>query len=225
MKIKELFEEDYTQIENLPLSAKIKLIRGKGGKVPLHKVVDNELVFAKQLIITPSYLDNKGEVIVPIAKTGQLLINASRFSSFKNCPKQVGDYGYTMGRGGTDWTGSVVIASNNEVLTSLEGFPTEGVKGVRLGLARNIDYHNVNLHIPEVYPDSMFEISSEYEGPILAFLRIKGLKRLWQWKGYAKQKPLAKAVVILNNYLASDRDILGCQEELIDAGLKEYAKL
>jgi hypothetical protein len=58
-----------------------------------------------------------------------------------------------------------------------------------------------------------------YRAPALSFLKISGLEELFspgtgvEW------------VVILNKHLGGDRNILACQEELIDAGLEEMASI
>ena len=63
---------------------------------------------------------------------------------------------------------------------------------------------------------------------ILGLLRIQGLKsvatRFRPWESVSVG--LSEAMSIVNKYLKEpDKDILECQEELIDAGLKQYAKL
>ena len=230
MKIRELFENDqpdYTQIENLPLKAKIKLIRGKGGKVPLHTIEQDQLVFDKQLKITASYLDAKGEIILPIKKTGQLMIDTAKITSFKNCPTTVRDGGYTMG--GNNWAGSVVISCPNGHLTSLEGFPRYGLDGLRLAYAYNLSYHNVHKYISEIKQNSIFEIASDYEGPLLGFFKIKGLLQISTLPrvGSNKEKAerLQQARTIIYKHLKGDRNIVACQEELFKNGLDEYAQL
>jgi len=51
---------------------------------------------------------------------------------------------------------------------------------------------------------------------------IKRLKRVDPHNMVIKNFPW---MVILNTHLIRDRDILACQEELISAGFKEFAKL
>lgn len=231
MRIRELFTEAKVFVDSNPaeLTAKekVKYVRTKGGKVPLHKWDGDKLVFEKQLIITPSYLDENGEIILPIKKTGQLVINSGRITSFKNCPETVRDAGYTMG--GNNWVGSVVIASVNKNLTSLEGFPKNGLDGLRLGYAYNLNYQNVHKYIPAIRQNSIFEIANDYKGPILGIFKIKGLSRLSSMHRYGYDKAQAeifsKVKNIVNAHLANGRNIVACQEELFKNGLDEYAKL
>jgi hypothetical protein len=59
------------------------------------------------------------------------------------------------------------------------------------------------------------------EGGVLDLLRVKGLDSV-----HPKSFNGAPWLEIVNKYLkAGDKDVLGCQEELIASGLKEYAKL
>jgi hypothetical protein len=61
---------------------------------------------------------------------------------------------------------------------------------------------------------------------MIGVLLIKGLKQVKFMCSY-KSKDQREAVSILNKHLAlgKDRDIQRAQEELFEAGLKEYARL
>jgi hypothetical protein len=64
---------------------------------------------------------------------------------------------------------------------------------------------------------------------ILGILLIKGLLLLMTDRIITTDtfisRPRCEALMIIDRHLNGDRDILACQEELISAGLKEYAKL
>jgi hypothetical protein len=59
-----------------------------------------------------------------------------------------------------------------------------------------------------------------FRGPALGLFRVKGLKTIVQLS-----PQIIPWIFILNKHIKEDRDILACQEELIDAGLEEMAKL
>lgn len=215
---------------NLTLKEKVRWIRAKGGTVPQHTIENDKLVFDKAIIITPSWLDSNGELIVPIEKCRQLKLRSGKLSSFKNFPTTVSDSGYMMGASGGWIKGSIVSDFTNKVLTSLEGFPTQGLDGVRLGNYEAINYSRVNKYIPRVKQYSMFEIFGGYEGPLLSFLKVDGLTHVSYMlplsADHQKALRTEEALEILNDHLESkSKSVMDCQEELMDAGLEEYAKL
>ena len=57
---------------------------------------------------------------------------------------------------------------------------------------------------------------------ILGFLKIEGLSNIFADKC---NDNFEKAIEILNRHVKGDKDILNCQNELIDAGLEEYAQV
>lgn len=59
---------------------------------------------------------------------------------------------------------------------------------------------------------------------ILGIMLIKNLKNI-EFMFKTKTNEYEEIENIINRHLKSDRDILECQEELIDKGFKQYAKL
>jgi hypothetical protein len=58
----------------------------------------------------------------------------------------------------------------------------------------------------------------------LGLLRIRGLRGVVYWTDAIEADKFCKAATIINKYLP-EGDIFDCQEELIEAGLEEYAEL
>jgi hypothetical protein len=58
---------------------------------------------------------------------------------------------------------------------------------------------------------------------LLSLLKVKSLESIFTWSGVDKN--LSKAFDIIKKNLDEGRDIADCMDELIEAGLKEYAKL
>jgi len=89
-------------------------------------------------------------------------------------------------------------------------------------------------HHFEVTSTIFLTASSAYRKPVLSVLKVKGpwnnvASRLGvnNWRndpGNAKSKEVEKVCLILSKH-AKSRNILECQEELIDAGFKDYAEL
>jgi len=58
------------------------------------------------------------------------------------------------------------------------------------------------------------------KGPVLSLLQLARTTDI-HFNGSSKEAWLK----IVQNHIRGDKDVLKCQEELIDAGLKEFAKL
>jgi hypothetical protein len=83
----------------------------------------------------------------------------------------------------------------------------------------------VSLHgINEiVHSAAQIFLPDAVKSSILGLLLIDGLKAVYVSK-FNSPPQLGKALFIVNQHLGS-RDLLACQEELIDAGLEEFAQL
>jgi hypothetical protein len=69
----------------------------------------------------------------------------------------------------------------------------------------------------------LFIIPYAYSGPLLGFLKLN-IEKLMLLRGPKASEKTKQAVEIINKYIES-KDILECQDELIDNGLSKYAKL
>lgn len=131
-----------------------------------------------------------------------------------------------------DHVGEDLILSFNPKLTSLEGLNCEIGDSVSLASTGLRSLHNVHKHIRHA---KRLNVSNcKITSHILGVLLIKGIERFeynWEFSTQGSggwdynsatpvkfiQKQLAKP--------ANERDILECQEEMIDAGFGAYAKL
>lgn len=152
---------------------------------------------------------------------GFMIPKDSKISTFYNFPDYVGN-GITMQR-----TPNI---KSTEFITKNIG---NSISLVETGIT---SFANVHKHIKEVGINSNWKpsisIPLETKSALLGFLLIKGLKLIWEDWYYdnkdlmkPKYQPLKNAAFIVQKHLAGDRDVLECQEELIKAGLKEYARL
>lgn len=132
---------------------------------------------------------------------------ANKLESLKGCPKTVGGNLY---------------CSNNELL-SLEGCPP--IVG---GLFECVNNHltsleSIHMHIHEIGDYADFE-KNPIKSHVLGLLKIKGLKKVFLDNREVQN--------IINKYLLGDisrtpsiRDIVDCQEELMDNDFEDYALL
>ena len=79
---------------------------------------------------------------------------------------------------------------------------------------------NIDKHLPAAKIISI-ENPEKIIGNVLGLLKIKSLQQV-SWVGHGS---MPKWIGIINDHLDGDRDILQCQEDLIDAGLQQYARL
>lgn len=98
-----------------------------------------------------------------------------------------------------------------------------------------------NIHKKELYlqgprakvdETGTMRIPAYIKSHILGLILIKELKRVVLYGGakWGEHRPEGElrseaAIAILNKHLKGDRDVHACQEELLEAGLGEYAKL
>lgn len=108
--------------------------------------------------------------------------------------------------------GSFIV--NDSTIKSIEGFPPELTEFHfnHLPIQNNLHKHLKKAN--EIFLGNDFN----YRG-FLSFILIKDLQEIFS---YSKYKPI---IDVINKHLQSDRDVLECQEELIEMGFKEYAKL
>jgi hypothetical protein len=234
MKVKELFEE----VGNHSAKEVRNYIKQyKGGSIesfpfstsfPAHRVEkDGSIVFSNEsglLKITDGLLDEKGEVLFPLkGKVHQIIIASAKLTSFKNFPEAVGS-GYNAKNYERC---AVVLSRENTNLTSFEHFPKEIQGNISFELAPNLSYSKINQFI---LSNRYFActINPHYKGPLLSFLKMNvylDTNRYYNKTSKPDEK-LMKAFKIINTYIkANNNDILACQDELIDNGLTQYAKL
>ncbi len=131
-----------------------------------------------------------------------LFCNDNKLISLKGCPKELVE---------------LDAADNN--LTSVEGAP-ESCRTINLFSNKIKSIEGINKHIKECRYLTLS--SNPINSGGLGLLLIKGLEKLVA----VDCGEFTKAAEIINKYLEDGRaGILTCQEELLDAGLDEYATL
>jgi hypothetical protein len=145
----------------------------------------------------------------PEEVTGDFVIyQNTQLTSLKHMPKKVG--GDLKGFG-------------NSKMTSLEGL---GDIGGEIILSACTTLRSIS----EIKKATRLDISGcPLITNMLYLFKIKGLIHVTVWNKNISQtdheRKMKRLQEILNKHLAGDRDIMECQEELIEAGLEEYAKL
>jgi len=114
-------------------------------------------------------------------------------------------------------------------LSSLHGLPTYCRGSIRLSHNLLTSLYNIHKHIKEL--DGVLNVfNNPITSNILGLLYIKGLKHIdvglpAEGRYTSQEKKLLDAIEIINKHLAGDRNIHFAQEELIEGGLSEFAKL
>jgi hypothetical protein len=139
---------------------------------------------------------------------GMTIYDASVLKSLEGMPRRIG--------------GTLTIQKCPN-LTSLDGI-AQYVNNVSLMQLPNIKSLS-GIHKQIKQCNGWFSINDDCKGAILGLLRIPGIDHISSGGGWTVEKltDLQRAVAILNMFLKS-KNILACQEKLIDNGLKDYAE-
>lgn len=138
----------------------------------------------------------------------------------------------------TDWSRSELIGSprtidgffacNNCNVTSLEGAPIIITGDVYLLGNRLSSLEGIHKHIRRIGGILYLE-GNPIKSHVLGLLKIEDLLTVnLAYKLHPLLKnspPLVKVEEIINYHLVMGRNLLACQEELLDNGLDEYAQL
>lgn len=191
------------------------------------KIINNQITHIEDaLTITDNFVDSQGELKIPVSRANSIIVKTNNISSFKNFPEILFNnnpqYAYGL---------MFVRVKGSPSFTSLEGIP-KIIKG-SVSLVSNkfdsISYSGIHHLVKQV--TGYFNINANYRGPLLGFLLIEDLNELNHnsYSGFSFQpepSDCIKASVIISKHLKTeDRDILECQEELLNNGLKDFAKL
>lgn len=225
MKIKELFEETST-IQKW-LSKWEHACRGTLDKYARemrnYDVSGNDVYFHGNLyILDDEFLNENLEIPVQVSQCRKLHIATTNITSFKNCPKKI------VGSSG-DITDHVLLLkpvfgnkSEFNNLRSLEGITPEFDGNVDFTRCPNLSYSRADKHIKALH--GALKISQHYKGPLLSLLKVEGLTSVYNTSA-SKIDGLDEACEIITKHLRGNRNVLNCQEELIDNNLEVYAQL
>ena len=120
-------------------------------------------------------------------------------------------------------SGKIYYSSGEEPVHDFTGFP----KTIKADLVFEdnctfTSLKGIDKHFTEVHGKIYFD-ANKIKSNVLGVLKIKGVTEVSTGADYRKQHGW-KLEEILNKHLR-DGDIMDCQDELIDAGLEEYAQL
>lgn len=101
-------------------------------------------------------------------------------------------------------------------LTSLEGVPSYIVGGLWCSANKFTSLHNIHKQIKHISTIADFS-ANPITSHVLGLLLIDGLTKVW-----LENKQVQN---IIDKHLKGERDVFACQEELIEAGFEEFAKL
>lgn len=105
---------------------------------------------------------------------------------------------------------------NNNHLTSLEGAPPSVGKNFNGSTNRFTSLHNIHKHIKKIGAVADFQ-GNPIKSHVLGLLLIDGIDLVFLDNHEVRN--------IINKHLKNGRDVFACQEELIEAGLEEFAQL
>lgn len=179
----------------------------------------SSLPFKLSNLMIPREGPDAGKLPFKFKRCGQILLNASRLKSFEGFPDRI------SARGSKEYgTAALVAITINNELQTLDGISRQINGDLRLGLCHNINWSNAHKHFD--YIDGFVTVSNSYNGPMLWALKIPKLRML-HFDSISKATPeQAQLMSILAKHLRTpERNVLACQEELIDNGLKDYAEL
>lgn len=132
------------------------------------------------------------------------LVNGTKISLFEGCPQKVEKV-------------FKFFDKYNEY-HSLEGI-CRSAHTYRLWADGLTSYHNVHKYIDSF---SLFEMTEHVTECLLGFVLVKTPGSLI--RSY-RDDPLDRAIAIVDKYTNEYHEVLECQEELIENGLKQFAKL
>jgi len=132
--------------------------------------------------------------------TGVFMSNTPYLSSFKNFPSEVSDDFYLVGSKISTFEGLSIKVGGDIILDSNTMMSS---------------LHNIHKHILQMNGDLAIE-GDAIKSHILGIMLVKGLKSVKSTSDHFK---------IINKHLAGSKDLMECQEELINAGFGQYAKL
>lgn len=196
-------------------------------KIP-YSVRNGRYELKAALKITDNMVDN-GIFCAPLAFAPKIIVDTKLLSSLENFPLRLGE-------GNLDSNNHLAkkkVLENsrkfalefheyNDHITTLEFFPEITIGSLFLQKVTHLNLARCNKYMKEVH--GIISLSDFYKGPVLSLLLVKGLKAL-DISRLGSAKSTTDVEKIINNHLGKDGDILECQEELITAGCKEYAKL
>ena len=109
-------------------------------------------------------------------------------------------------------------------LSTFENFPPVA-KVIKCNRNKFESLHNIHKYIKEMSPISTLSfLGNPIKSHVLGLLKIINLREVILY-GTGDDKSLIEVESIINRHLAKGKDLLACQQELIDAGFEDFAQL
>lgn len=151
---------------------------------------------------------------------GSFSCSNNRLTTLEGGPSSVGDDFFCIDNELTTLKGASASVGNfycnDNKITSLEGAPTSVGKYFVCSRNQLTSLHNIHKHIKYIGHFADFS-SNPITSSVLGLLLIEGLQKV------GLQNQLVQMIV--NKHLEGDQDVFACQEELLEAGLEDFAKL
>ncbi len=157
----------------------------------------------------------------PSSVSGDFICSYNNLTSLKGAASTVGeDFSCTSNKltsleGGPTKVGGDYFCSKNKI-TSLEGVASSIGGDFYCTRNRLTSLHNIHKQIKHIGGHAEFQ-QNPIKTHVLGLLLIDGLTEVLLDKRYVED--------IINKHLKGDRDVFACQEELIEAGFEDFAKL
>ncbi|MGI0076579.1 MAG: hypothetical protein ACREAU_04130 [Nitrosopumilaceae archaeon] len=206
MKLKDLFEEQTKSQEGI-IALIDKHNMTNGGSYEYTITPEGIVNFPVMVMAAKRKL--KGEFPFQFGEVGSFDASLNELTSLKGAPHTVRGF----------------FNVHNNKLSSLEYAPKVVGDSFACHGNSHMLFHNAHKYIKDLHIGGTLFIGSEIVSHILGIMRIGSMGELKVFD-FGINKNLDHAVKIINTHLGSGRrNIHDCQEELIEAGLGEYAKL
>jgi hypothetical protein len=148
-------------------------------------------------------------------------LNMNLLTSLEGCPAFIGGGLYTFNNKLTTLKGAPKMVGgdfscNSNLLTSLEHCPAHIGETFSVEYNKLTSLEGIHKHIKFIGEGAIFT-ENLIKSHVLGLLLIDGLKYI--------SLDNKQVTDIINKYLEGSRDVFDCQNELMDAGLDEYAQL
>lgn len=177
-------------------------------------------------------LDHMPPGLLSCERNFQYVLKSSMGSALTSCnnfPKYVGGEFWLAAKSITDLRGCPETVEGDDCYISGEFSSLEGITRYVNNGQMTITSPNLtslqNIHNYISFVEDRLDIDAPISSNILGLLKIRGVRTFGlEVRDYPQFDECNAAFSIVKKYVRS-KDIFACQEELIDAGLKDYAEL
>lgn len=194
--------------------------------------VDGKVFVPRSITIDAGMVDN-GKLKLQFSDIyGEVSVLAS-LTSFEGFPRNINPFLSTSKTDQKNRYPRSLSFVVEQKITSFDHCTEMFGSSIDLSMCKSLRFSRVHEHIKELRGG--IGITGQYVGPLLSLLLIKGMKKLGSATGMThgpifgtwpdRNARTHEAATIINDHINGDKDIMECQEELIQHGLNEYAKL